>query len=79
MLIANNGIKLTDHGIKIVGIDGSHIELSAWDTLKLRKWLLSKEDALTEVLRRASYEIDKEEKGSTRHAEHTQDPTPDIP
>ena len=80
MLIASNGIRDTDNGFELIGIDGSKVQIGAWDAMRILKYLKSREGVFMGILQRASKQIELEEKESSkRHAETIQESTPDIP
>jgi len=49
MLIGN--VVLSNRGIRIVDVDGSHVEIGAEDVLNLGQWILLHKEQLHEIIR----------------------------
>lgn len=50
MLIGN--VLMSEKGIKVYDVDGSHIELKAMDAIDLAAWIMQKRESLLEIVRR---------------------------
>lgn len=64
MLIGN--VTMSERGIKVFDVDGSHIELKAMDAIDLAAWIMQKRESLLEIVRheqKAKEEAGKEVQG----------------